>query len=67
MRHQTGRKSAVSNSNGPCTAWMNELLCKFIYINLRMTVTREEMTGVKANYLVTDRFFPVPTEQLIAA
>ncbi len=62
-----GRKSTVSNRNGPCTAWMNELLCKFIYINLRMTVTREEMTGVKANYLVTDRFFPAPTEQLIAA
>ena len=62
-----GRIRQVSNVNGPCTARMNELLCKFIFINLRMIVTREEMTGIKANYLFSDRFFPAPTEELIAA
>jgi hypothetical protein len=32
--------------DGPCVAWQNETICKFIYTNLRATVTLEEETGV---------------------
>jgi hypothetical protein len=62
-----GRRRTTKNADEPCDAWVNELLCKFIYINLRSTVTREEMTGYQANYLAPDKFFPMPIEPLIAA
>ena len=62
-----GRRRAELDSQAPRDAWINEVLCKFIYINLRSTVTREEMTGYKANYLAPDKFFPEPLEPLFAA
>lgn len=60
-----GRKRKVSNADEPCTAWVNEMLCKFIYMNLRTTVTLEEETGVRIDYLVPSRRFPAPDEPLI--
>jgi hypothetical protein len=56
-----------AGSDTPCDAWINEMLCRFIYINLRSTVTREEMTGVTIDYLALDKYFPMPLEPLIAA
>jgi hypothetical protein len=50
--------------HGPCVAWQNETICKFIYTNLRATVTLEEETGVEIDY-TTSRFFPPPDEPLI--
>jgi hypothetical protein len=47
------------------TAWQNELLCKFIYLNLRTTVQLQEQTGVSIDYLLSSRFFPPPDEPLI--
>lgn len=41
----------------PCTAWINETLCKLIYVNLRLTVEREIHTGYRMNYM-RDTFFP---------
>lgn len=40
------------------TAWVNETLCKIIYMNLRRTVEWEERTQLRANYAVPDRVFP---------
>lgn len=60
-----GRKRETKNANEPCTAWMNELLCKFIYTNLRTTVRLEEETGVRIDYLVPSRAFPEPDEPLL--
>jgi hypothetical protein len=53
------------NATEPCVAWKNETLAKYIYLNLRATVTLEEETGVKINYLVPERNFPKPTEPLL--
>jgi hypothetical protein len=61
-----GRVRTVESLEGPRDAWTNELLCKFIYVNLRATVTREAMTGYDANYLIPDKFFPAPAEPLVA-
>lgn len=64
-----GRKRKETNADVVCTAWKNEMLCKLIYVNLRITVTTEEDTGYKANYLIPDRCFPpLPhKDQLIQA
>jgi hypothetical protein len=61
----TGRRSP-SVILVPCVAWKNEALCKFIFMNLRTTVTLQEETGYTMDYAV-DRFFPEPIEPLIAA
>jgi hypothetical protein len=55
------------NAVKPCTAWINETLCKVIYVNMRLTVEREIATGYKMNYLA-DSFFPElrESEKLIA-
>jgi hypothetical protein len=60
-----GRPRAIANADEPCTAWMNETLCKFIYLNLRTTVTMEEETGVKIDYRVPSRRFPPPDKPLL--
>ena len=60
-----GRMRTHKNANEPCTAWMNELLCKFIATNLRLTVLLEEETGVMIDYPVKSRFFPPPDEPLL--
>jgi hypothetical protein len=62
-----GRPRQAGSLETPCDAWINELLCKFIYINLRSTVTREEMTALTIDYLALDKYFPMPLEPLIAA
>jgi hypothetical protein len=51
--------------DGPCVAWMNESLCKFIYMNLRTTVTLEEETGIDIDYQIESRFFPAPDKPLL--
>jgi hypothetical protein len=60
-----GRPREVDNPYVPCTAWINETLCKLIYMNLRVTVLQEEETGYKVDYLNSDRRFPAPGEPLI--
>ncbi|MHB1549615.1 MAG: transposase [Vulcanimicrobiaceae bacterium] len=60
-----GRKRDVKNASDPCTAWINETLCKFIYTNLRTTVRIEEENGVRIDYLVPPRCFPEPDEPLL--
>lgn len=62
-----GRKRKTRADNGPCTAWRNELLCKFIFLNLRATVTLEWETGVRIDYLVPERRFPVPANPVISS
>jgi Transposase DDE domain len=48
------------------TAWKNEVLCKFIYLNLRATVTLGEETGYRdIEYRNHDRFFPAPVKPLL--
>jgi hypothetical protein len=61
-RRPTGQNPAILS-----TAWHNELLCKFIYMNLRTTVTLEEETGYKIDYLNPNRFFPEPVKRVLAA
>jgi hypothetical protein len=58
----------IANADTPCTAWVNEALCKLIYVNLRLTVLEEIASGYTVNYC-TDTFFPpIPdAERLIAA
>lgn len=46
-------------------AWINELLCKFIDMNLQATVNLEQETGVKIDYCVHSRRFPQPDEPLL--
>ena len=53
--------------DGPCTAWQNEALCKFIFMNLRTTNTLQEETGVEIDYLLPGRCFPEPIEPLLRA
>lgn len=52
---------------GPCTAWKNEALCKFLFMNLRTTGLLEEETGVQIDYLTPGRNFPPPIEPLLHA
>jgi hypothetical protein len=52
-----GKVVPVDNSLEPCTAWVNETLCKLIYVNLRLTVQYELATGYRMGYL-RDTFFP---------
>lgn len=48
------------------TAWKNEVLCKFIYLNLRATVTLSEETGYRdIDYRDHGRFFPAPANPLL--
>jgi hypothetical protein len=62
-RDADGKVVPIDNSTMPCTAWVNETLCKIIYINLRITVKYEEATGYRMNYLA-DTFFPaIPEDQ----
>lgn len=53
--------------DGPCVAWVNEALCKFIYMNLRTTNTLQHEAGVTIDYLVPERCFPPPVEPLLHA
>jgi Na+/H+ antiporter NhaA len=57
----------IENALEPCTAWINESLCKLIYVNLRLTVEREINTGYQMSYL-RDTFFPaIPVEDRLIA
>ena len=48
------------------TAWKNEVLCKFIYLNLRATVTLGEETGYRdIEHRNHERFFPAPVKPLL--
>jgi hypothetical protein len=57
----------IGNADVPCTAWVNETLCKMIYVNLRLTVQQELANGYQMNYL-TDTFFPaIPEDEKLIA
>jgi hypothetical protein len=61
------RHAGLANANTPCTAWVNESLCKLIYCNMRTTVRYELFTGYTMNYL-TDTFFrELPKEDKLIA
>ena len=60
-----GRPREGGNQAQPCTAWINEVLCKFIYLNLRTTVLLEHETGYRMDYTLPDRHFPAPNEPLL--
>jgi hypothetical protein len=61
-----GRKNKeAKNSDQPCVAWQNETLCKFIYLNLRTTVTLEKETGYIMDYTRPSLHFPAPDEPLL--
>ncbi len=61
-----GRRTDCSkNADKPCTAWINETLCKFVFLNLRTTVSLEEETGYQIDYTMPSRHFPVPDEPLL--
>lgn len=49
----------------PCTAWINETLCKLIYMNLRATANLAAETGYKIDYCIPDRRFLEPADPLI--
>lgn len=57
--------NAAKNADAPCQAWINETLCKFIYLNLRHTVLLELETGYKIDYVNPSRHFPVPDQPLL--
>jgi hypothetical protein len=62
--NQDGAK--IHNAKTPCVAWINETLCKLIYVNLRLIVRWELITGYRMSFL-NDTFFPPipPGERLI--
>jgi hypothetical protein len=66
-KHPDGTRTFEPMNDGPCTAWKNEALCKFIFMNLRATNTLQEETGVEIDYLVPGRCFPEPLEPLLRA
>lgn len=49
----------------PPVAWVNETLCKFVFMNLRATASLEEETGTQIDYLIPGRCFPSPIEPLL--
>lgn len=53
------------DTSGLSTAWTNELLCKFIYVNLLATVDLEKQTGIQIDYLIPSRHFPPPDDPLL--
>ncbi len=59
------RSNTARNAETPCTAWINETLCKFIYMNLRTTHTLEKETGYKIDYSYPERHFCPPSDPLI--
>lgn len=62
-----GRSPQTRNSDSPCVAWINEALCKFIFINLRTAIFYEKRTGYTADYRIAERFFPPPNDPLLPA
>jgi hypothetical protein len=62
-----GRPRNVPNAEAPCTAWVNETLCKLLYMNIRTTVTYQELTGCTIDYTVPSRCFPRLPDELLAA
>lgn len=63
-----GRQHAdVKNADEPCVAWVNETLCKLIYMNLRTTVFYEALTSCTIDYRHPERCFPPLTNAVLAA
>ena len=62
-----GRSPEIRNTDIPCVAWINEALCKFIYINLRTAILYGERTGYAPDYRIAERFFPRASNPLLAA
>ena len=61
------RRSDAANADSPCTAWVNETLCKLLYMNIRTTVSYQELTGCSIDYTVPSRCFPELGDDLLAA
>jgi hypothetical protein len=67
LKDDAGNVIPLENAVTPCDAWINETLCKVIYVNMRLTVEREIATGYRMNY-ATDTFFPaMPADQKLIA
>ena len=65
--HKDAGGRRIENGETPCTAWINEALCKVIYVNLRRTTEFEISTGYTVNYLA-DTFFPrMPNDEKLVA
>jgi hypothetical protein len=63
-----GRKCAdVANGELPCTAWVNETLRKLLYMNIRTTVSYQELTGCSIDYTIPARCLPKLGDDLLAA
>lgn len=63
-----GRYAAtMKNADEPCVAWVNETLCKLIYMNLRTTGFHEVLTSCTIDYCQPERCFPPLTNPLLAA
>ena len=61
------RRREMANADAPCTAWINETLCKLLYLNIRTTVAYQELTGCTIDYTVPGRCFPQLPEDVLAA
>ena len=57
----------VKNADEPCVAWINETLCKLVYMNLRTTVVYEAMTVTAIDYAAPERCFPELAHPVLAA
>ena len=61
-----GDGSDAANAE-PCTGWVNETLCKLLYMRIRTTVSYQELTGCSIDYTVPSRCFPELRDDLLAA
>ena len=62
-RHRAG----IKNADEPCVAWINETLCKLVYMNLRTRVVHEVMTATAIDYAIPERCFPELSRPVLAA
>ncbi len=63
-----GRQRAeIKNADEPCVAWINETLCKLVYMNLRTTVFYEALTSCTIEYRHPERCFPMLPNPVLAA
>jgi hypothetical protein len=60
-------RAEIKNADEPCIAWVNETLCKLIYMNLRTTVFYEALTSCMIDYRHPERCFPPLPNAVLAA
>jgi hypothetical protein len=66
-KNDDGEAITGRNADGPCTAWVNETLCKLIYVNLRLIIQYEIATGYRMNFLADTFFPPIPEDEKLIA